>query len=192
VSGCKDKAEEDNARAVFASQIVPMAPSRLKIHFTPDYSHILPGGVRYPYFNKPYGMRHWMEHELRFPDPAANTDNPNRDESIVVLCDPDQVILRPFDPQNNFTNTYWPHVKPPAEPRTAVSHGHPVGQMYGFDLQWLDHVDVSKIVPANESTPLSTIRRPDARKAYVVSTLYRSYPRAQIDLIQIPLPFPPV
>jgi hypothetical protein len=166
VSGCADKEEEEKAKAVFEREIVPLAePGRVRIHFTPDYSHIM-SGIYYPYFNKPFGMRHWLENELGFPNPASSTKDHNRDDSIVVLCDPDQIILRPFPANNDFSNTIWSDV-PQNEVRTAVAHGNPMGQLYGFDLQWL-RINMTQVLP-HEPTPITNMTRKAAQRGYVVS-----------------------
>jgi hypothetical protein len=150
VSGCKDKAEEDNVRAVFEREIVPMAEpaGRLRIHFTPDYSHIM-DGERYAYFNKPFGLLHWLENELGFPKPASMTDDPDRDDTVVVLCDPDQLILRPFPADNDFGNSNWLFPLPDKPIRNDVTHGFPMGQLYGFGVQW-KRLNISAIASANE------------------------------------------
>mgnify|MGYP005856126487 CR=1 FL=1 len=162
VSGCNEQ-EEATLRQIFEQQIIPMEPNRFKIHFTPDFAKILKPGIDYPYFNKPCGMKHWLETALGFPD------NPDNEDAIVVLMDPDQAIMRPFQ-NNDFSNTAWMHVKPD-HVRTHIMHGAPMGQRYGFSLQWKEKVRMSYVAP-NLSSPVDSLSREDANAGYVVGPPY--------------------
>jgi hypothetical protein len=159
VSGCKEE-DEMAARTVFQEQIEPMAPGRFKIHFTPDFSHVKEG-VSFPYFNKPFGTKHWLEHAMGYPV------NPVDEDSIVVLMDPDQLILRPFE-NNDFSNERWVHLKKGQVPRTRIEHGQPMGQLYGFGLQWKTKVNMTHISP-NEHSPVDDLTNKEAMAGYVVS-----------------------
>jgi hypothetical protein len=55
----------------------------------PDFSKMKPN-VDYVYFNKAMGVRHWMEHVLGYPK------DPVDDDAILVLMDPDQLVVRNF------------------------------------------------------------------------------------------------
>lgn len=163
VSGCNQE-EEATLQALFDTQIKPMAPERFKIHFTPDYSNVKGGKTKFVYFNKPFGMRHWLQSALGFPD------NPIDEDSIVVLMDPDQLILRPFR-NNDFSNTQWKFVPPDQKPRTKIEHGYPMGQLYGFALQWKQKIDMTKVSP-NEPSPVTTMSNEEARAGYIVGPPY--------------------
>jgi len=58
---------------------------RFKIHFTPDYKKDPKTGTSYDFYNKPFGLLHWME----------SSEGPPKD-SIVALLDPDFIFLRPL------------------------------------------------------------------------------------------------
>lgn len=121
VSGCNEE-QEATLRKTFREMIEPMAPGRFKVHFTPDYSNLVPN---YKYFNKPFGTKHWLENVLGFPD------NPTTEDAIVILLDPDQAIVRPFT-NNDFSNTIWKEIEEGKEPRTRIEHGFPMGQVRYF------------------------------------------------------------
>lgn len=163
VSGC-DEEGEATLRQIFNEQIIPMAPDRFKIHFTPDFAKILKPGINYPYFNKPCGMKHWLETALGFPD------NPQNEDAIVILLDPDQAIMRPFK-HNDFSNTQWMHVDP-ENVRTQIMHGAPMGQRYGFALQWKEKVRMSYVAPDMQPSPVDSLSRQDASAGYVVGPPY--------------------
>jgi hypothetical protein len=57
------------------------------------------------------------------------------------------------------------------EPRTRIEHGQPMGQLYGFGLQWKDKVDM-KITSANEASPIDDMSRDEARAGYSVGPPY--------------------
>ena len=161
VSGCSAD-DEMKLRAIFAEQIAPMAPGRFKIHFTPDYSKLKPS-TSYKYWNKPYGLKHWLENALGFPDDPVDED------SIVALLDPDQLILRPFT-NNDFSNTHWKFIKEGQIPRDKIEHGKPMGQLYGFGLQWKQKIDMSKVT--KDHSPVDDMPDTEARAGYIVGPPY--------------------
>jgi peptidyl serine alpha-galactosyltransferase len=183
VSGCQPD-EQVTLQRIFDDQISPMlllkednnnerSKQRFAIHFTPDYSRVKPR-VNYKYFNKPYGMKHWMENALGFPS------NPQNEEAIVILMDPDQLIIRPFV-DNNFTNTAWKFVPKNETPYVRIQHGRPMGQMYGFYLQWKQKInmtlvlqDSSEYSAANDElpSPVDALDNTQAQRGYIVGPPY--------------------
>jgi peptidyl serine alpha-galactosyltransferase len=161
VSGCKDSAEEQKMREIFNDEIHPMDPSgRLQLHITPDYSK-LKNGKSFVYFNKPFGMKHWLENKLGFPSKPINED------AIVILVDPDQLIMRPFT-NNDFTNTEWKFLT--SKPYTNVVHGQPMGQLYGFGLQWKTQVNMTALGFPN--SPVDQLSYKQAQAGYIVGPPY--------------------
>lgn len=164
VSGCDSDTEEAEMRKIFDDQIRPMAPDRFKLHITPDFSK-LPNGKSFVYFNKPFGMKHWLENILGFPSKPENED------AIVILVDPDQLILRPFR-NNDFSNTDWAFIRKGKKPYTKIEHGKPMGQLYGFGLQWKDKVNMTTIVP---NSPVDKLSRKEAQAGFIVGPPYSTY-----------------
>ena len=161
VSGCKDSSEEQKMRDIFYDEIHPMDPSgRLQLHITPDYSK-LKNGKTFVYFNKPFGMKHWLEHKLGFPNKPIN------ENAIIILVDPDQLIMRPFT-NNDFTNTEWKFMSSP--PYTKVIHGQPMGQLYGFGLQWKNQVNMTAL--GFPKSPVDQLSYKDAQAGYIVGPPY--------------------
>ena len=183
VSGCNEK-EEATLRQIFQDTIVPMEPERFKIHFTPDFAKILKPGINYPYFNKPCGMKHWLEQALGFPD------NPQNEDAIVILLDPDQAIMRPFK-DNDFSNTEWIHLKDPNNVRTQIMHGAPMGQRYGFYLQWKEKVRMSYVAPEDQPSPVDSLSNQDANSGYVVGPPYIATARDMYSICDLWCQFAP-
>jgi hypothetical protein len=93
--------------------------------------------------------------------------NPLDEDAIVVLMDPDQLIMRPFA-NNDFSNEVWVHLRKGAQPRTRVDHGAPMGQLYGFGLQWREKVNMTHISP-NEPSAVDGLTHQEAKEGYIVS-----------------------
>jgi peptidyl serine alpha-galactosyltransferase len=163
VSGCANSDEESKMKAIFDEEIYPMEPSgRLKIHFTPDYSK-LKNGKSFVYFNKPFGMKHWLENALGYPSRPIN------DDAIIILVDPDQLIMRPFT-NNNFSNTEWKFLNPDEAPRSSIHHGQPMGQLYGFGLQWKNQVNMTQLGFPN--SPVDRLSYREAQAGYILGPPY--------------------
>jgi hypothetical protein len=161
-SGCNTR-DKDALQRLFDEQIATMVePGRFRMHFTPDYSRLKPRVV-YKYWNKPFGTKDWMENVLGFPN------NPINEDAIVILMDPDQLILRPFR-NNDFSNTFWASNIP--NPRTRVDHGKPMGQKYGFGQQWRQKIDMKTILPESEATAIDAMSGYEAREGYGIGPPY--------------------
>jgi len=122
-SGCNDK-EEKEQQEFFNQYIQPMRPQDFFIHFTPDFSRVQKSdGAPYKYMNKPYGLRHWMEGYLNMTNKAAEND-------IIILMDPDMILLRPltFD-FSDVDNHLWVETDPKTR---VVRHGFPMSQQDGY------------------------------------------------------------
>jgi peptidyl serine alpha-galactosyltransferase len=190
VSGCNEE-EQVQLQKLFDEQIRTMVydtsvqyNNNFRIHFTPDYSHLKPS-EKYVYFNKPYGMKHWLENVLGYSSKITNqntvisTTNVKEEDknSIVVLLDPDQIIMRKWE-NNDFSNTDWKYLKQNEIPRIYVSDGYPMGQLYGYGLQWKQKINMTTVlnsIPNNGAgvtTPIDSMSNTDAQAGYVVGPPY--------------------
>lgn len=129
-SGC-ESAEQQQMQTWHDDFISPMSPN-FHVHFTPKFdgtSEDGKSGKTYSFFNKPYGLLHWLE------------NNHIHEDVIVVLLDPDNFLLKPI--VNDFSDTSSNLVSHPrawsegkGEVPTRVSHGTPFGQKYGLGSGW--------------------------------------------------------
>ena len=158
-SGCNGE-DQIKLQEMFDKEISSMRPGIHHLHQTPDYSRVPKKEYsRYKYFNKPFGVRHWMEHALGYPG-----NHELHDDSIIILMDPDQVMMRPFT--NDFTNSseIWKYEK---TRKLKVEHGSPFAQQYGYAMQSFDRVNVSNIFQGNDfPTPISNMSRKELREYY--------------------------
>ena len=92
-------------------------------------------------------------------------NHPVNDEAIVILMDPDQIILRPFR-NNDFSNTNWRFAKQD-KARTTIQHGYPMGQLYGFGLQWRNKVKMEDIAPYDLPSPVDQLTGQQARDGFI-------------------------
>lgn len=119
VSGCKDSKES------FLKSLYAKLYPKYHVHFTPDFAYDPVKKVRYVYFNKPYGLKHWLEHA----DPPVGAD------TIVCLLDPDMILLRPITPEIRGLEGLDPKI-PVAELFDRVTRGKPAAAVYGLGAPW--------------------------------------------------------
>jgi hypothetical protein len=147
-SGCSDQELE----ALTASHLttIQTMSDRFHLHTTPNYSRVIKG-TDYNFFNKPFGLRHWMQTLLGFP---TNTEH---DDTIFIILDPDQLVIRPFVQDYADEAEFW-HPANNNKPisHAAVTRGHPMGQLYGFGAGWMPDVNMSAIFPNNNNNNETT------------------------------------
>jgi hypothetical protein len=146
-SGCS-KEQQTSIRASHQTQVQALAPS-YHLHLTPDFTRVIPGKT-YKFFNKPYGLRHWMENRLGFPHRLKEYD-----KTIFVLMDPDQMLLRPFQRDMTAYASSMKWVKNPTKP-VQIQTGQPFAQLYGLGSKWVPAINgnltnILSYVPPNEA-----------------------------------------
>jgi peptidyl serine alpha-galactosyltransferase len=157
-SGCKDD-EAAILRKQHEDEIASTMSRNFFLHLTPDYSKIVPGD-NYKFFNKPFGLRHWMETALGYHPNSPSEKNEN-DDMVIVIFDPDQFLIRPF--VQDFTNEpeLWTkrlrtNTTTGAESSRQVERGRPMGARYAFGGNWIHQVKISEIL--NSTTAPSPVR----------------------------------
>jgi hypothetical protein len=129
------------------------------IHFTPDYSNrsIKPSNKPYIYFNKPFGMKHWMEHALGYNESTKDQHSKKtaqtnvNDDTVIILLDPDQILLRPLTHDYNDVNMKW-MPRRNANLSKVVQHKSTMAQTYGFGSGWLTQVNLAQLLPDDDKT----------------------------------------
>lgn len=156
--------------ATFQAQIKTMDSDRFHLHLTPEFGKVKNDKSgktdTFHYLNKPFGVAHWMEEALGY-----STTNPRtkHDETIVVLLDPDMILVRPF--VNDFQGeevwrdrTTYPHI-------TRVKHGFPMAQEYGYGLAWFAGVNIQDVIPTKHS-PVQNMTRKQLVENYTAGPPY--------------------
>ena len=167
VSGCTTE-QRSTLEKLHKEQIQSISMDFM-VHFTPDYTFVKPG-TEFKYFNKPFGMKHWMEHALGY-DPKSQSTSTKYDDTIIILLDPDQMLLKPFVSDYSKLRMDWTPQEGGASNVTAipkiVQRGTQISQQYGFGRDWLSRMNISHIlgptVHPNDS-PLSTMKLTSANR----------------------------
>jgi hypothetical protein len=130
-SGCND--EEAEKLTDFHETSIKTMSDRFYLHLTPDFSkQRLKEKFSYKYMNKPFGLRSWMEVVLQM---NSTSRSKGVEDGVVILMDPDMVLLRPLLHDFSKEDVIWVE----EEPRfTMVKHGHPIAQQDGYlDSKWM-------------------------------------------------------
>ena len=156
-SGCTD-AEAAKLRARHAE---PDLAGRFLVHLTPHFSTDGDSGKDYKFYNKPYGLRHWL----------ARADL--GDDAVVALIDPDFIFLRPLTADVSNASAILASAPVDAAAAAArfrrVRRGQPVGQFYGLGDGWLKF-DREKI--CGPGSPCANVTAADAWRYYSVGPPY--------------------
>lgn len=94
------------------------------VHFTPDFKKDEKTKKSYDFYNKPWGLKHWLENAKVPP------------HALIALLDPDMIFLRPITHQISSL----PHIVSKRIPKSEVveniTQGFPVAQTYGLGAPW--------------------------------------------------------
>jgi len=181
VSGCSDE-DEATMRKLHEEQFSIMNPNFL-IHFTPEFGKQLNHlGFNYQqtkYWNKPFGLRHWLQHRFGYSwDPTGKDKsglNTPHDDDIVILVDPDMLMQRPFiNDFSKFPDTLWTnwHRKHTSPLATKVSPGQPIAQDYSFGSQWLTSVKHNLTYVVGPDSPVHQVTNEEAVNLYSAGPPY--------------------
>jgi len=158
-SGCKPEQQAEQQK-VFDEAIAPLSKN-FHIHFTPDFSG--PDNVKY--FNKPFGLLHWMKNSLGYPHNSEQYD-----DDIIMILDPDMMLLKPLTHIFNIDQVYW--VTQPINNITTVRHGYPFAQLYGFAEQWKTCLRENMTYVVGADSPSQDVSIVDAAKYYPAGPPY--------------------
>jgi peptidyl serine alpha-galactosyltransferase len=94
---------------------------------------------------KAYGLRHWMEQSLglKSVDGEGKKSSPAVEDDIVILMDPDMILLRPLTHDfSDVDNHIWVQDNPDTR---IVRHGYPMAQQDGYLMNEWMQFDVAYI-----------------------------------------------
>lgn len=122
-SGCSDKQKAELLK--IQENVISKLSPNFSVHFTPDFARV--SGDNYKYYNKPFGLQHWMTHGLKYQDRAEELE-----DAIIMILDPDMILLRPLTYDFTESNVMI-HRSKRGEPKVKkVMHGQPWASLYGF------------------------------------------------------------
>jgi len=181
-SGCTEKQKQE-AREWHLEHIAVIS-SRFRIFFTPKFSDIKDvngksTGEAYKYFNKPFGVRYYLENSSDFGwDEKTSKMTAVEEKAVVIIIDPDMIILRPLTTDFSDSSVkFWSPFHKKIERKKKVEPGTPFGQTYGFGDNWRKHTDLAG--------PDSLAHKVDERTAVLHYQVGPPYIATATDMYQI-------
>jgi peptidyl serine alpha-galactosyltransferase len=170
VSGCTDE-EEELMRNWFRENVQYFS-QRFHIHLTPTFSEVKDETGKvigdYKFFNKPYGLKHFLEN---FELTGFHNGSFKNEDDIVFLIDPDMPLLRPL--KADFSDERETIIAPRRRGKhalsTKVQRGIPFAQAYGLGVQW-QRFDLDKI--AGPGSPAKEVGHEEGQTYYPVGPPY--------------------
>lgn len=125
-SGCTS--DDEKRLNILYNELFPsLFNKKFFVHFTPDFKRDPKTGESYDFYNKPFGIHHW----LRFASPPLHSD------TVVFLIDPDMLLLEPFTLNlRDRSRLQLPHHDNLDEIPLEIGLGYPVAQAYGLGAPW--------------------------------------------------------
>ena len=165
-SGCTPEEEQD------VGALHRLLPAQFQVHFTPDFKEDKKSGKRYDFYNKPFGILHWLKHR----SPAVGP------EAVVALIDPDFLFLRPLSatvglPFETVVSKPVAYTDLP----TKVVRGRPVGQQYGLGAHWLRF---NRTYICGAGSPCTRTTAAEAEAGFPVGPPYVAH-RADLEAIAV-------
>jgi peptidyl serine alpha-galactosyltransferase len=138
-SGCNEK--EGQEAAQFHRQSIQTMSRHFHLHLTPDFSkQRISSKSSYKYMNKPFGLLSYLENELKMNATDDTTRPKGVEDGVIILMDPDMVLLRPITHDFSNQDVIWVKKNPA---NTMVKHGYPMAQQDGYlDNSWM-HINGS-------------------------------------------------
>jgi len=169
-SGCNDE-ELKNERQWHEENIQSPMSDRFRIHFTPHFSGVKDADGKtvgnYKFFNKPFGLEHWLE----FGELMGTTADGKmiHEDDRVILTDPDMLLQRPIT--GDFSNDREVVLgrRGRINRKLKLEHGQPFAQAYGFGAQW-QKLDLGTI--AGQDSPAKDVTREEGLVSYHVGPPY--------------------
>eukprot|EP01036_Dinobryon_divergens_P031910 gene31910-41401_t len=160
-SGCQSKKKVDLLR-LYAT-LFP----QYSIHFTPDYKYDETTNKKYDFYNKPFGVMHWLEYAVP-PIPSG---------VIIALIDPDFIFLRPLvtqvagHPSNIFQGGF--NFAIDTVP-VKVAPGVAVAQKYGLGAPWTspNNRNFDKHAICGDGSPCLNVTAKSGEEFYSVGPPY--------------------
>ena len=122
-SGCSESQQQELIK-IHENVISKLSPN-FSVHFTPDFARV--SGDNYKYYNKPFGLQHWLEHGLQY-----KLNEKKLEDAIIMILDPDMILLRPLTYDFTESNVMI-HRSNRGPPKIRkVMHGQPWASLYAF------------------------------------------------------------
>ncbi|CAB9510787.1 expressed unknown protein [Seminavis robusta] len=152
ISGCQQEGRKMSLETTHKTQIEPMgvlasgSASRFHVHFAPAHPHQAEiGSLRkhMKYFNRPFGIYHWMEHVLGYSEQKPNNAH---DGTVIIVMDCDMIVMRPLTADFGMEELWKKQLNPQLQGQPQrVQPGHPMAQHTAFPSQWWNELEVGTV-----------------------------------------------
>ncbi len=129
------------------------------VHFTPDFKTDAKSQKKYDFYNKPYGVLHWLDH----------SSPPIPDDVIVSIIDPDFVFLRPLTVRvKDKDNTIVTGSVDASKVFEFAGPGKAVAQQYGLGAPWVNdrHKDFNRTFVCGTNSPCLNVKTENEGSTY--------------------------
>ena len=158
-SACSEE-QRAELTALHESVISKLSP-KFSIHFTPDFARV--SGDNYKYYNKPFGVQHWLTHGLEY-----DANKREHRDAIIMILDPDMILLRPLTYDFTESNVII-HKSKRGPPRVRkVAHGSPWASLYGFGDGPFRSVDLEHVFANHTDSPALRVTKEEQSNNYPV------------------------
>ena len=163
-SGCNE--EKKKELITLYKKLFPL----YSIHYTPDFKKDSKTGKKYDFYNKPYGIQHWLQYGSSSSTSTSSSSIVNSG-TIIIILDPDMIFLRPItskiyhNPANIYSKKFNPTIdKIPFK----VKASSPVAQLYGLGAPWTfdRHRHFNRSFICGEGSPCLTTTRTFGEEHY--------------------------
>jgi len=176
VSGCNEKDSKEELMW-HEKYITKSMNDKFYIHLTPqfDSNSIHETEKSYEFFNKPFGLLHWMEHSPNMAFLNNQKQQTIHEDDIIILLDPDMVLLTPItlnmttQELSNLQMSQAPNTKQNDNSTISLIHGKPIAQIYGLGEKW---TSFNLTAITGPDSPAMSVSQNDARKFYPAGPPY--------------------
>jgi peptidyl serine alpha-galactosyltransferase len=141
----------------------PASPSRFHLHFAPAHpKQDTVGTLRadMKYFNRPFGVDHWMQHVLGY---SENYPSNFHDGTVIIMLDTDMFVMRPFATEFDSTAEIWKELLDPQQPPQHVLPRQPLAQHTEMPSLWWSDLDAKSVSPDIRPALVSLQQLPQAK-----------------------------
>jgi len=174
-SGCSEKQQRELIK-LHETTISKLSP-KFSVHFTPDFARI--SGDNYKYYNKPFGLQHWLQHGLKYEENKEKLE-----DAIIMVLDPDMILLRPLTYDFTDSNVMIHKSKRGPPKVRKVAHGQPWASIYAFGNGPF-RVDLGHVFANHTDSPALRTTREERENNYPGGPPYMATGRDMFAIVMV-------
>lgn len=174
-SGCSDEQQKELIK-LHETVISKLSP-KFSIHFTPNFAKI--SGDNYKYYNKPFGLQHWMEHGLKYEENKEKLEG-----AIIMILDPDMILLRPLTYDFTASNVMIHKSKRGPPKVRKVMHGQPWASLYAFG-DGPFRVDLKHVFANHTDSPALRVTKEEQSNNYPGGPPYMATGKDMLNIVTV-------